>query len=161
MRLLIALGVLVVASIAAFFLWPTVNHLLPRPQVACTQEARICPDGSAVGRTGPNCEFAACPEALATNTLGTYSYECDEHVAFTMTPASDMSSVAVAPNGATGTYPPQSTLVKKEATSGVRYEGNGVVFTARGETVTLGEGDSAINCSPVQNPDMAPFNFGD
>ncbi len=31
--------------------------------VACTTEARICPDGSAVGRTGPNCEFATCPTA--------------------------------------------------------------------------------------------------
>lgn len=29
--------------------------------VACTLEAKICPDGSAVGRTGPKCEFAACP----------------------------------------------------------------------------------------------------
>jgi murein DD-endopeptidase MepM/ murein hydrolase activator NlpD len=29
--------------------------------VACTKEARICPDGSAVGRVGPNCEFAPCP----------------------------------------------------------------------------------------------------
>ncbi len=29
---------------------------------ACTQEAKVCPDGSAVGRTGPNCEFAACPD---------------------------------------------------------------------------------------------------
>lgn len=29
--------------------------------VACTMDAKICPDGSAVGRTGPNCEFAACP----------------------------------------------------------------------------------------------------
>ncbi len=29
--------------------------------IACTQEALICPDGSAVGRTGPNCEFAPCP----------------------------------------------------------------------------------------------------
>lgn len=28
---------------------------------ACTEEAKICPDGSAVGRTGPNCEFAKCP----------------------------------------------------------------------------------------------------
>ena len=28
---------------------------------ACTMEAKLCPDGSAVGRTGPNCEFAACP----------------------------------------------------------------------------------------------------
>jgi hypothetical protein len=30
---------------------------------ACTQEVQICPDGSAVGRTGPNCSFAACPSA--------------------------------------------------------------------------------------------------
>lgn len=29
--------------------------------VACTMEAKMCPDGSAVGRSGPNCEFAACP----------------------------------------------------------------------------------------------------
>jgi hypothetical protein len=29
--------------------------------IACTQEAKICPDGSVVGRTGPNCEFTVCP----------------------------------------------------------------------------------------------------
>ncbi len=28
---------------------------------ACTLESKICPDGSTVGRTGPNCEFAQCP----------------------------------------------------------------------------------------------------
>jgi hypothetical protein len=28
---------------------------------ACTEEAKVCPDGSAVGRTQPNCEFAPCP----------------------------------------------------------------------------------------------------
>ena len=28
----------------------------------CTQEAKICQDGSAVGRTDPNCEFAPCPK---------------------------------------------------------------------------------------------------
>jgi len=32
---------------------------------ACTLEAKICPDGSTVGRTGPNCEFSACPEAAS------------------------------------------------------------------------------------------------
>lgn len=30
-------------------------------QKACTQEAKQCPDGSYVGRIGPNCEFAPCP----------------------------------------------------------------------------------------------------
>ena len=29
---------------------------------ACTQEAMICPDGTSVGRQGPNCEFASCPD---------------------------------------------------------------------------------------------------
>ena len=28
---------------------------------ACTKEARICPDGSSVARTGADCEFALCP----------------------------------------------------------------------------------------------------
>jgi len=31
------------------------------PEVACTQDALLCPDGTAVGRVGPNCEFAPCP----------------------------------------------------------------------------------------------------
>jgi len=31
-------------------------------EVVCTMEAKICPDGSAVGRIAPNCEFAECPE---------------------------------------------------------------------------------------------------
>lgn len=30
-------------------------------QKACSQEAKQCPDGSYVSRTGPNCEFAPCP----------------------------------------------------------------------------------------------------
>lgn len=34
---------------------------------ACTLEAKICPDGSAVGRTETNCEFAPCP-IVATST---------------------------------------------------------------------------------------------
>ena len=35
--------------------------------VACTQEAKICSDGSAVGRAGPNCEFAPCPTLVKDN----------------------------------------------------------------------------------------------
>jgi tryptophan-rich sensory protein len=33
----------------------------PVNDVACTMEAKICPDGSSVGRSGPNCEFTPCP----------------------------------------------------------------------------------------------------
>jgi hypothetical protein len=31
------------------------------PPMACTMEAKLCSDGSYVGRQGPMCEFAACP----------------------------------------------------------------------------------------------------
>ena len=29
--------------------------------VFCTMDAKLCPDGSYVGRTGPKCEFDPCP----------------------------------------------------------------------------------------------------
>lgn len=41
--------------------------------VACTQEAKLCPDGSYVGRSGPNCEFSACPVVTATPTPASLS----------------------------------------------------------------------------------------
>ena len=37
-------------------------------QTACTEEAKLCPDGSAVGRTGPNCEFAPCPQLVGNDS---------------------------------------------------------------------------------------------
>jgi len=39
-------------------------------QIACTQEAKLCPDGSYVGRTGPKCEFAVCPQPSPEATAG-------------------------------------------------------------------------------------------
>ena len=39
------------------------NGFLGERPVACTLEAKICPDGTAVGRTGPNCEFGDCPKS--------------------------------------------------------------------------------------------------
>lgn len=35
----------------------------PQDGVACTMDAKICPDGTAVGRIPPTCEFAPCPES--------------------------------------------------------------------------------------------------
>jgi hypothetical protein len=29
----------------------------------CPTDAMMCPDGTGVGRQGPNCEFAPCPES--------------------------------------------------------------------------------------------------
>jgi hypothetical protein len=53
--------------------------LLNKKQVVCTMEAKICPDGSAVGRTGPNCEFAKCPEGNIDETAGWKTYTSDRY----------------------------------------------------------------------------------
>jgi|GEM_PF-5138800 len=45
-------------SIAYFTLYPKSCSNEPQP---CTSETKLCPDGSAVGRTGPDCAFAPCP----------------------------------------------------------------------------------------------------
>ena len=42
---------------------PTPTNVPTIGSVACTLEAKICPDGkTSVGRVGPNCEFSPCPE---------------------------------------------------------------------------------------------------
>lgn len=51
--------ILFLFALSAFFLINTPAQA--RVMVACTMEAKICPDGSAVARRGPNCEFAPCP----------------------------------------------------------------------------------------------------
>ena len=56
-----------VASGAGFLLYRHAQITLPEGptdtesgRVVCTEERKLCLDGTAVGRTGPNCEFAAC-----------------------------------------------------------------------------------------------------
>jgi putative hemolysin len=39
----------------------------------CSKEARICPDGSAVGRSGPDCKFSPCPGEQAGGDTQTTS----------------------------------------------------------------------------------------
>lgn len=52
--------VLLIALFGWFLLSKKAQAPSPEP-VACTMDARICPDGSAVGRMPPDCEFAPCP----------------------------------------------------------------------------------------------------
>lgn len=62
-QLIAGIVLVVVVGVGAFVYRNTMERPLGEGggNVACTMEARICPDGSAVGRQGPNCEFAACP----------------------------------------------------------------------------------------------------
>lgn len=93
-KMLSLIGLLVlVAAVAAgaFYLMkvrpggPSAENLSPSStpssesgeMVACPMDARVCPDGSSVGRSGPNCEFAACPgeESKPSSTTGLQTYQ--------------------------------------------------------------------------------------
>ncbi len=53
------------AGLLNFTLWQ-LNSKPATPEAAfCTQEAKLCPDGSYVGRVEPNCEFASCPNTAS------------------------------------------------------------------------------------------------
>lgn len=50
-------------------------------QVACTEDARLCPDGSYVARIPPKCDFAPCPTIQPTidPTAGWKTYSNNEY----------------------------------------------------------------------------------
>ncbi len=58
---LVLMVILLVLIGFVYFVWSRIPK--PSEQVFCTQEAMLCPDGSYVGRTGPNCELTACPKS--------------------------------------------------------------------------------------------------
>lgn len=66
-QLLAGIVIILVIGIAGFLYRNTLEHssgpivATSTTSTACTMEAKVCPDGSSVGRTGPNCEFTACP----------------------------------------------------------------------------------------------------
>ncbi len=54
--LIIAIGIFVSQTIF--------RDIVPRSQpIACPMDAKLCPDGTAVGRVAPVCAFPACPES--------------------------------------------------------------------------------------------------
>ncbi|TSC95054.1 MAG: Uncharacterized protein CEN87_66 [Parcubacteria group bacterium Licking1014_1] len=65
--------VVVILGAAGYFAYKQYSVSKEPEQTACTQEAKLCPDGSSVGRAGPNCEFADCP--AITNEAKLTSFE--------------------------------------------------------------------------------------
>jgi len=59
---------------------PTINDQQnPGEQVMCTTDAMECPDGSFVGRTGPNCEFVCPTTTEITDTSDWKTYTNSEY----------------------------------------------------------------------------------
>jgi Immunoglobulin-like domain of bacterial spore germination len=52
-------GLIIIATLGAVFVY-TLNQKNDEAPYACTMDAMICPDGTALGRTGPDCTFPSC-----------------------------------------------------------------------------------------------------
>lgn len=59
--LIFGIVLIVLLGVAGFFYRNVMESAGAPEPVACTMDAKICPDGSAVGRVGPSCAFEACP----------------------------------------------------------------------------------------------------
>src|SRR3989344_598796 len=79
-RILLGANFLLLLAVGVFYLAPQFKNRL-RNQI-CTMEAKLCPDGSSVSRTGPNCEFALCPSSgvgcLKDSDCPSSQYLCQE-----------------------------------------------------------------------------------
>lgn len=82
--LLILLGIIYIFRSA--FTVPAPVPVVTNPNddgntIVCTMDAMICPDGTAVGRSGPNCQFV-CPSSPATGSSTTGSTSLYEAFTF-------------------------------------------------------------------------------
>ena len=148
----IFVALIVLAGVAAVT-WQRVGNKSTQP-VACTMEAKLCPDGSAVGRTGPNCEFAACPEVkpvpvVTPGDTGTITGSV------TLSPTCPVERVPPEPQCAPKPYQTKIEVFTTDGTELVKTVQTGADgrFTA---TLPLGEysfqaGGGAVmpRCSPV------------
>ena len=68
--LLAGIVFIIVIAFAGFFYRNTFEHPIVPPvaQVACPADAKLCPDGTGVGRSGASCTFAPCALPNYENT---------------------------------------------------------------------------------------------
>lgn len=114
--LITVIGITILIGLAYFVMSKAINT----GPIACTMEAKICPDGSAVGRQGLRCEFAACP-TITTLSWKTYA---DENVTF-MYPE-NLGTTYITPQ----IWPPEVVVTKEVLTCNE----TGVQVTAGGQT---------------------------
>lgn len=102
--LVVVLAVLVI-GVAGVFAFQKLSQSKTNEPVACTLEAKQCPDGSYVSRTGANCEFVECPEISCIKegekgSTGCGSPDCEEICCSGLTKISDARFIpAVGGNG--------------------------------------------------------------
>lgn len=105
-----------IVTILGISIYNLTTHVPATAAEGCSLETKQCADGSQVGRGGPQCEFAPCPETLTANEaaslqLGTFTGEL---------PCADCEKIQntliltrQAPSTENGTFSLQETFVGK------------------------------------------------
>lgn len=156
---------LVVVLIAAVIVFAVVggylqSSLLSQQNRGCTMEAKVCSDGSTVGRTGPNCEFAACP-AVSTSTPtsgggGILPYDSGVRGAVVVGPTCPVERIPPDPACAPKPYATTITAERTGATSAFATTQSDATGTFQ---LSLPPGDYTISAQGGQTlPRCAPQN---
>lgn len=153
------LGVAAALAVVGVLVINTINRGSGPIVQACTMEAKICPDGSAVGRTGPNCEFAACPD-IATSERETVTARVGQTVRaldVSITPL-EIVEDSRCPQDVqciwAGTIKVRATLVSGLGTSPVTFE-IGQSITTEAEFVTL----TGVTPAPKAGEPIDPADY--
>ncbi len=126
----------------------------PRPPVSqCTMEAKLCPDGSYVGRVPPDCEFEACPETkyCDATTPCPGGYECysfeDEDAPICYIGADPCERCSSGMCNIAESYPMQVFCIEEEEPICVDMCGDGICQ----EIVCM-----AVGCPCAETPENCP-----
>lgn len=171
------LGMLVVLAIVlgglVFFAKPPTFS-----EVACTAEAKMCPDGSSVGRQGPSCEFTACPSTpteagweTALNAEQQVSFQYPPTLGLTYVHTVDWPPVALVQDGyscvetgniqasggltearTTNTGQPYCVTVRAEGAAGSIYTMYAYTFPRGAQSVILTFSLRSVQCMNYDSP---------
>lgn len=83
--LIVCLLAVIATGVLTWIFWPK-----PEKIVGCTMEAKLCPDGTAVGRVPPDCEFALCSNGSQEENIITFAKYGIINSAQEIDPAFDM-----------------------------------------------------------------------
>lgn len=151
-KYLIVLAVFILVIVAGYFYWQinksysnfkgeqTVSSTSP---VACTEEAKVCPDGSYVVRQGENCQFAECPAIkVVPGTEDWQTYKNDEYGFEFKYPKNWSLSIGDSPKEITIRHYLDSTKKK--------FDGAIIFIIDRSEIFTGGEGSQLVKSEEVK-----------
>lgn len=108
-NLLLGILVIVLVGIGGLVYRNAAEH--PYQQIACPLDAKICPDGTSLARTGTSCTFPVCPPPNVTLDSVGISYAVPS--GFTDTGAPDTATVAAYSELAASSTQPDSIVIRR------------------------------------------------